>query len=178
MNLSPNILEESKKIEKVPNVGMFKLPKKDECFKIIIQTYNKVIREVEVYNSMSIGELKDRIQDTFLVSRNYQELTFLFYRLDNDDALVSDYKMKKHSTLYLRGFYFPLIFCDFYTKQKSNLYINIASQINEVIQLIIYKFKLECDADSIQLVCNGKMLDTDRYLIEYNIQKYQTIYFK
>ena len=175
---SNELKEDSKKIEKLPDVGMFKLPKKDESFKIIIQTYNKIIKEIEVYNMMTIDELKDRIQQIFYVSKNYQELIFLFYKLDDDTLKISDYKMKKNSTVYLRGFYFPLIFCDFYTKQKSHIYINIASLISEIIQIIISKFKLDCDINSIQLICNGKILDCEKYLIEYNIQKYQTIYFK
>jgi len=168
----------SNKVEKVPIVGMFKLPNKDECFKIITQTYNKVIKEIEVYNSMKIGELKDKIQEKFYVSKQYQELTYLFYRLDDDNLTIADFKMKKNSTVYLRGFFFPLIFCDYYTKKISQIYINIASLISEIIQLIIDKFKLNCEIDSIQLLCNGKILDNERYLIDYNIQKNQTIYFK
>ena len=58
--------------EKIPDVGMFKLPKNDEIFKIIIQTYNKIIKEIEVYNSMTIGQLKDKVQDILNVSKNYK----------------------------------------------------------------------------------------------------------
>lgn len=164
--------------KKLPTVGMFKLPQKDESFKIILQTYNKVIKEVEVFNNMKIGELKDKIQEIFYVSKNYQDLTYLFYRLDDDNLTIADYKMKKNSTIYLRGFYFPIIFCDYFTKKVSQIHINIASMISGIIQLIIDKFKLNCEVDSIQLICNGKILDNERFLIDYNIQKNQTIYYK
>ena len=178
-NLSTIKEEESKRIVKIPNVGMFKLPNKNETFKIIIQTYSKIIKEIEVCNTMTVGELKDKVQEIFFVSKNYQDLTFLFYRLDVDFNTIDFYKMKKNSTVYLRGFYFPIIFCDYYTKQNANIHINIASQISEIIQIIVKnKFKLDCDIDCVQLICNGKNLDSEKYLIEYNIQKYQTIYFK
>lgn len=168
----------SKKVEKVPKVGMFKFPQKDEYFNIIIQTYSKAIKEVEVYNGMKIAELKDKIEEKFYVSKQYQELTYLFYRLDEDNLTIEDYKMKKNSTIYLRGYFFPLFFCDYYTKKISQIYINIASLVSEVIHLIIERFKLNCDVDSIQLLCNGKIIDNERFLIDYNIQKNQTIYFK
>lgn len=173
-----NLKEEEVKKIILPNVGMFKLPNKNENFKIIIQTYNTIIKEIEVCNTMTVGELKDKVQEMFLVSKNYQDLTFLFFRLDDDNNTIAYYKMKKYSTVYLRGFYFPVIFCDYYTKQSANIHINIASQISEIIEIIINKFKLDCDSDCVQLICNGKNLDSEKYLIEYNIQKYQTLYFK
>ena len=105
-------------------------------------------------------------------------MTFLFYILDEDSLQICDYKMKRNSTVYLRGFYFPLIFCDFYTKQKIQIYINLACRISEIILNMINKFKLGCDIDSIELVSNGKILDCEKYLIEYNIQIYHTLYFK
>ena len=106
----------------------------------------------------------------------YQELFYLVYRLNQDDKQLFKYNIKPKSTIFLRGFYFPIIFSDFYTKKQNYLKINIATKVGELKNELIYKFKIDCD--NIDLICNGKILDNDRFLIEYCIQKLQTIYIK
>ena len=42
---------------------------------------------------------------------------------------------------------------------------------------IIHRLNLEKDF-KYQLIFNGKILEDENYLIDYNVQKMQTIYFK
>ena len=47
-----------------------------KTFKIIIQTYNHLIKEIEVYPEMTIDELKNIIEKNFMVSKEHQELLY------------------------------------------------------------------------------------------------------
>ena len=130
----------------------------NQKFNIIIQTYNHVIRELEVFPEMTIGQLKVLIEEKLMIKKEYQELLYLVYKLNNDEKQLKDYYIRPKGIIFLRGFYFPVIFVDFYEKKNKNiLSINIAEY---------------------QLIFNGKILEDENYLIDYNIQKMQTIYFK
>ncbi len=145
-------------------------------FNIIIQTYNGLIREIRINNQMTVYDLKEVIERELKIGMEYQELFYLVYRLNQDEKKLIRYNLKPKSTVFLRGFYFPIIFSDFYTKKQNFLKINIATKVAELKNELINKFKLDCDY--IDLVCNGKILDNERFLIEYCIQKLQTIYIK
>jgi hypothetical protein len=150
----------------------------NQKFKIIIQTYNHIVKELEVFPEMSIGQLKLLIEETFMVKKEYQELLYLVYKLNNDEKQLKDYYIRPKGIIFLRGFYFPVIFVDFYEKKNKNvLSINIAEQIQYIKDEIIHRLNLEKDF-KYQLIFNGKILEDENYLIDYNVQKMQTIYFK
>ena len=150
----------------------------NQKFNIIIQTYNHVIRELEVFPEMTIGQLKVLIEEKLMIKKEYQELLYLVYKLNNDEKQLKDYYIRPKGIIFLRGFYFPVIFVDFYEKKNKNiLSINIAEQIQYIKDEIILRLNLEKDF-KYQLIFNGKILEDENYLIDYNIQKMQTIYFK
>ena len=150
----------------------------NQKFKIIIQTYNHIVKELEVFPEMSIGQLKLLIEETFMVKKEYQELLYLVYKLNDDEKQLKDYYFRPKGIVFLRGFYFPIIFVDYYEKKNKNvLSINIAEQIQYIRDEIINRLNLEKDF-KYQLIFNGKILEDENYLIDYNIQKMQTIYFK
>ena len=147
-------------------------------FSIVIQTYNHIVKELEVFPEMTIGELKLLIEKNFMVKKEYQELLYLVYKLNNDDKQLKDYYIRPKGIIFLRGFYFPIIFVDYYEKKNKNvLSINIAEQIQYIRDEIINRLNLEKDI-KYQLIFNGKILEDENYLIDYNVQKMQTIYFK
>ena len=150
----------------------------NQKFNIIIQTYNHVIRELEVFPEMTIGQLKVLIEEKLMIKKEYQELLYLVYKLNNDEKQLKDFYIRPKGIIFLRGFYFPVIFVDFYEKKNKNiLSINIAEQIQYIKDEIILRLNLEKDF-KYQLIFNGKILEDENYLIDYNIQKMQTIYFK
>jgi hypothetical protein len=112
-----------------------------------------------------------------MIKKEYQELLYLVYKLNNDDKQLKDYYIRPKGIIFLRGFYFPIIFVDYYEKNKYILSINIAEQIQYIKDEIINRLNLEKDI-KYQLIFNGKILDDENYLIDYNIQKMQAIYFK
>ena len=147
-------------------------------FSIVIQTYNHVVKEIDVFPEMKIGELKSLIEEKFMVKKEYQELLYLVYKLNNDEKQLKDYYFRPKGIVFLRGFYFPIIFVDYYEKKNKNvLSINIAEQIQYIRDEIINRLNLEKDF-KYQLIFNGKILEDENYLIDYNIQRMQTIYFK
>ncbi len=150
----------------------------NQKFSIVIQTYNHVVKEIDVFPEMKIGELKSLIEEKFMVKKEYQELLYLVYKLNNDEKQLKDYYFRPKGIVFLRGFYFPIIFVDYYEKKNKNvLSINIAEQIQYIRDEIINRLNLEKDF-KYQLIFNGKILEDENYLIDYNIQKMQTIYFK
>ena len=150
----------------------------NQKFSIVIQTYNHIVKEIEVFPEMNIGQLKSLIEEKFMVKKEYQELLYLVYKLNNDEKQLKDYYFRPKGIVFLRGFYFPIIFVDYYEKKNKNvLSINIAEQIQYIRDEIINRLNLEKDF-KYQLIFNGKILEDENYLIDYNIQKMQTIYFK
>jgi hypothetical protein len=150
----------------------------NQKFSIVIQTYNHVVKEIDVFPEMKIGELKSLIEEKFMVKKEYQELLYLVYKLNDDEKQLKDYYFRPKGIVFLRGFYFPIIFVDYYEKKNKNvLSINIAEQIQYIRDEIINRLNLEKDF-KYQLIFNGKILEDENYLIDYNIQKMQTIYFK
>ena len=150
----------------------------NQKFSIVIQTYNHVVKEIDVFPEMKIGELKSLIEEKFMVKKEYQELLYLVYKLNNDEKQLKDYYIRPKGIIFLRGFYFPIIFVDYYEKKNKNvLSINIAEQIQYIKDEIIHRLNLEKDF-KYQLIFNGKILEDENYLIDYNVQKMQTIYFK
>jgi hypothetical protein len=150
----------------------------NQKFSIVIQTYNHIVKEIEVFPEMNIGQLKSLIEEKFMVKKEYQELLYLVYKLNNDEKQLKDYYIRPKGIIFLRGFYFPIIFVDYYEKKNKNvLSINIAEQIQYIRDEIINRLNLEKDF-KYQLIFNGKILEDENYLIDYNIQKMQTIYFK
>jgi hypothetical protein len=150
----------------------------NQKFSIVIQTYNHVVKEIDVFPEMKIGELKSLIEEKFMVKKEYQELLYLVYKLNNDEKQLKDYYFRPKGIVFLRGFYFPIIFVDYYEKKNKNvLSINIAEQIQYIRDEIINRLNLEKDF-KYQLIFNGKILEDENYLIDYNIQRMQTIYFK
>ena len=166
------IKEEKEEIELRKNVESGK------CFKIIIQTYNHLIKEVEVYPEMTIDALKDIIEKVFMVSKEHQELLYLVYRLDDNNKQIKDYYIRPNGIVFLRGYYFPLVFVDYFNKKNKNVIsINIAEQIKYIKKKIINLLNLE-DNYNYKFILNGKTLDDDDYLINSNVQRMQMIYFK
>ena len=166
------IKEEKEEIELRKNVESGK------CFKIIIQTYNHLIKEVEVYPEMTIDALKDIIEKVFMVSKEHQELLYLVYRLDDNNKQIKDYYIRPNGIIFLRGYYFPLVFVDYFNKKNKNVIsINIAEQIKYIKKKIINLLNLE-DNYNYKFILNGKTLDDDDYLINSNVQRMQMIYFK
>ena len=149
-----------------------------KTFKIIIQTYNHLIKEVEVYPEMTIDELKNLIEKTFMVSKEHQELLYIVYKLDEDEKMLKDYYIRPNGVVFLRGYYFPLVFVDYFNKKNKNVVsINIAEQIKYIRQKIISLLNLE-ENYNYKLMLNGKTLDDNDYLINSNVQRMQMIYFK
>ena len=149
-----------------------------KTFKIIIQTYNHLIKEVEVYPEMTIDELKNLIEKNFMVSKEHQELLYIVYKLDEDEKMLKDYYIRPNGVVFLRGYYFPLVFVDYFNKKNKNVVsINIAEQIKYIRQKIISLLNLE-ENYNYKLMLNGKTLDDDDYLINSNVQRMQMIYFK
>ena len=149
-----------------------------KTFKIIIQTYNHLIKEVEVYPEMTIDELKNLIEKNFMVSKEHQELLYIVYKLDEDEKMLKDYYIRPNGVVFLRGYYFPLVFVDYFNKKNKNVVsINIAEQIKYIRQKIISLLNLE-ENYNYKLMLNGKTLDDNDYLINSNVQRMQMIYFK
>ena len=138
------IIEEKACEAEVNQVEIRKNVESGQKFKVLIQTYNHLIKEIEVYPEMTIGELKEQIEIAFLVKKEYQELLYLVYRLNDDNKCIKDYYIRPKGIIFLRGYYFPLIFADFYEKTKKNvLSINIAEQIKYIKDEIITRLKLD-----------------------------------
>ena len=149
-----------------------------KCFKIIIQTYNHLVKELEVFPEMTIDLLKNIIEKTFMVSKEHQELLYLVYKLDDNSRQIKDYYIRPNGIVFLRGYYFPLIFVDYFDKKNKNVIsINIAEQIKYIRKKIITQLNLE-DNYNYKLLLNGKTLDDNDYLINSNVQRMQIIYFK
>ena len=166
------ITEEKKEISLRKNVEAGK------TFKIIIQTYNHLIKELEVFPEMTIDALKDLIEKNFMVSKAHQELLYLIYKLDEDEKMLKDYYIRPNGIVFLRGYYFPLVFVDYFNKKNKNVVsINIAEQIKYIRKKIISLLNLE-DNYNYKLMLNGKTLDDNDYLINSNVQRMQMIYFK
>jgi hypothetical protein len=62
----------------------------NQKFSIVIQTYNHVVKEIDVFPEMKIGELKSLIEEKFMVKKEYQELLYLVYKLNNDEKQLKD----------------------------------------------------------------------------------------
>lgn len=149
-----------------------------KCFKIIIQTYNHLIKEIEVYPEMTIDTLKSIIEKVFMVSKEHQELLYLVYKLDDNSKQIKDYYIRPNGIIFLRGYYFPLVFVDYFDKKNKNVIsINIAEQIKYIRKKIISLLNLE-ENYNYKLLLNGKTLDDNDYLINSNVQRMQMIYFK
>ena len=102
---------------------------------------------------------------------------FFILNLDNN-KLIKDYYIRPNGIIFLRGYYFPLVFVDYFNKKNKNVIsINIAEQIKYISQKIINLLNLE-DNYNYKLLLNGKTLDDDDYLINSNVQRMQMIYFK
>ena len=146
-------------------------------FNIILQTYNSSVSEVEVFAEMKISELKETIENLFGIRKSYQELIYLVYKLKDDNKSLSEYFIRPGGIIFLRGFYFPIIFTDYYERSHRNILgVNIAERVSKIKEEII--FRLNLNFDNFVLLCNGKELDEEKYLIDYNIQKLQVIYIK
>ena len=175
INIESNIKEEkenNKEIELRKNVESGK------SFKIIIQTYNHLIKELVVYPEMTIDMLKNLIEKNFMVSKEHQELLYLVYKLDENEKMLKDYYIRPNGIVFLRGYYFPLVFVDYFNKKNKNVIsINIAEQIKYIRKKIITMLNLEDNYDY-KLLLNGRTLDDEDYLINSNVQKMQMIYFK
>ena len=149
-----------------------------KTFKIIIQTYNHLIKEIEVYPEMTIDELKNIIEKNFMVSKEHQELLYIIYKLDENEKMLKDYYIRPNGVVFLRGYYFPLMFVDYFNKKNKNIIsINIAEQIKYIRKKIISLLNLE-DNYNYKLMLNGRTLDDNDYLINSNVQRMQMIYFK
>ena len=172
INKDNEIINNEKEISLRKNVESGK------TFKIIIQTYNHLIKEVEVYPEMTIDELKNLIEKNFMVSKEHQELLYIVYKLDEDEKMLKDYYIRPNGVVFLRGYYFPLVFVDYFNKKNKNVVsINIAEQIKYIRQKIISLLNLE-ENYNYKLMLNGKTLDDNDYLINSNVQRMQMIYFK
>jgi hypothetical protein len=170
--------EDIEEEEKKELIELRKNVEAGKCFKIIIQTYNHLIKEVEVYPEMTIDTLKNIIEKEFMVSKEHQELLYLVYKLDDNNKQIKDYYIRPNGIIFLRGFYFPLVFVDYFDKKNKNIIsINIAEQIKYIRKKIINLLNLE-ENYNYKLLLNGKTLDDNDYLINSNVQRMQMIYFK
>ena len=184
-NSKNNIKEEkneinniNKEINNEKEISLRKNVESGKSFKIIIQTYNHLIKEIIVYPEMTIDELKNLIEKNFMVSKEHQELLYLVYKLDEDEKMLKDYYIRPNGIVFLRGYYFPIVFVDYFNKKNKNVVsINIAEQIKYIRKKIISMLNLE-DNYNYKLLLNGKTLDDDDYLINSNVQRMQMIYFK
>jgi hypothetical protein len=146
-----------------------------QSFHIIIQTYNSYVQELEVSHDMTVYELKKKIEVTMNINENYQELLYLVYKL-KDDKKLCDYYIRPQGVVFLRGYYFPIVFTDIYTKTRTLMEINIAEQVFQIKNKLAKLLSLE--SDHISLISNGRELENEKYLIDYNVQKLQNIYIK
>lgn len=170
-DISDNCVPSGTSIELRKNVSS------GELFQIIIQTYNQDLFELEVYPDMSIGVLRKNIEDKFKIKKEYQELIYIIYKLNDDSKFLKDYYIRPNCTIFLRGFYFPLFFIDFYNKTNTNIIrLNAAKQVSELKKEVMRRLNL--DIGDFKLICNGKELDEMISLVDYNIQKLQVIYIK
>ena len=177
INLESNISEKNNSINN-KEIELRKNVESGKTFKIIIQTYNHLIKEIEVYPEMTIDILKNLIEKNFMVSKEHQELLYLVYRLDENEKMLKDYYIRPKGVVFLRGYYFPLVFVDYFNKKNKNVIsINIAEQIKYIRKKIIGMLNLEDNYDY-KLLLNGRTLDDEDYLINSNVQKMQMIYFK
>jgi hypothetical protein len=180
MEKSLNEIEETKEEmkEEKEEIELRKNVEDGKCFKIIIQTYNHLIKEVEVYPEMTIDELKNLIEKIFMVSKEHQELLYLVYKLDDNAKQIKDYYIRPNGIIFLRGYYFPLVFVDYFNRKNKNVIsVNIAEQIKYIRKKIINLLNLE-DNYHYKLLLNGRTLDDNDYLINSNVQRMQMIYFK
>lgn len=180
MEKSLNEIEETKEEmkEEKEEIELRKNVEAGKCFKIIIQTYNHLIKEVEVYPEMTIDELKNLIEKIFMVSKEHQELLYLVYKLDDNTKQIKDYYIRPNGIIFLRGYYFPLVFVDYFNRKNKNVIsVNIAEQIKYIRKKIINLLNLE-DNYHYKLLLNGRTLDDNDYLINSNVQRMQMIYFK
>ena len=180
MEKSLNEIEETKEEmkEEKEEIELRKNVEDGKCFKIIIQTYNHLIKEVEVYPEMTIDELKNLIEKIFMVSKEHQELLYLVYKLDDNTKQIKDYYIRPNGIIFLRGYYFPLVFVDYFNRKNKNVIsVNIAEQIKYIRKKIINLLNLE-DNYHYKLLLNGRTLDDNDYLINSNVQRMQMIYFK
>ena len=46
-------------------------------FSVVIQTYNHIVKELEVFPEMTICELKLLMEKNFMIKKEYQELLYL-----------------------------------------------------------------------------------------------------
>ena len=65
-------------------------------------------------------------------------LLYLVYKLDENEKMLKDYYIRPNGIVFLRGYYFPLVFVDYFNKKNKNVIsINIAEQIKYIRKKII-----------------------------------------
>ena len=57
---------------------------------------------------MTVCELKLLVEKNFMIKKEYQELLYLVYKLNNDDKQLKDYYIRPKGIIFLTGFYFLL----------------------------------------------------------------------
>ena len=127
-------------------------------------------------NILKEYSLKETISKVNLIIKTL--MYELPYKLNDDTKMIKDFYIRPQGIIFLRGFYFPLIFVDFYEKNnKKVVSINIAEQIQYIKAEIITKFNFDSQM-KYKLIFNGKELNDSNFLIDYNVQKMQVIYIK